>query len=144
MSASEGAVAKAGSRREGRERVLGLLYEAESKELPLSEVVASLPLPVHGYAARLLEGLGDDLEAVDAAISEVSHNWRLDRMPAVDRALLRIATHELMERPDIPAGAVISEAVELGAEYSTDGSSRFLNGVLAKLAERCRPEESVA
>lgn len=142
--ADEHAVAAAGSRREGRERVLGLLYEAEAKGTGLAELVAALPLPLTGYAAQIVGGLASNLETIDAHIEQASHRWSVARMPAVDRALLRLATHELADRTDIPAGAVISEAVELAAEYSTDASSRFVNGVLARLARELRPEEPAA
>ncbi len=142
--ADETAVAAVGSRREGRERVLGLLYEAESKGVELDDVVAKLPLPLTGYAAELLVGLGDHLEQIDEMIENASHRWKVARMPAVDRALLRMATFELAERPGVPAGVVIIEAVELAAEYSTDSSSRFVNGMLAALATQLRPDEPSA
>jgi transcription antitermination protein NusB len=139
---NDSSVAPAGSRREGRERVLGLLYEAESKSMALDELVEGLPLPLTGYAARLVEGIGPDPARLDHLIEAVSHRWRVARMPAVDRAVLRMATHELAERQDVPAGAVISEAVDLAAEYSTEASSRFVNGVLARLATELRPKEA--
>ncbi len=100
---SDSRVAPAGSRREGRERVLGLLYEAESKSIGLDDLVAGLPLPLTGYAARLVAGIGDDPGRLDPLIEAVSHRWRVARMPAVDRAVLRMATHELAECPDVPA-----------------------------------------
>jgi N utilization substance protein B len=139
----EGKAARPGSRREGRERILGFLYEAEAKGLSVGEVVAALPIRPDGYARRLLEGLSGDLGELDAVIDETSLGWRIDRMPAIDRALLRMAVHELIAQPDVPAAAIISEAVDLAAEYSTDASSRFVNGVLAKVAERFRVGEEV-
>ncbi len=115
MSADTG-VAGAGSRREGRERVLGLLYEAESKDVSLSAIVAGLPLPLKGYAAQLSDDLSSSIEEIDELIENASHRWRVARMPAIDRALLRMATFELAHRPDVPSGVVISEAVELSSE----------------------------
>lgn len=140
MSAKTG-VAGAGSRREGRERVLGLLYEAESKDVTLSTIVEGLPLPLKGYAAQLSDELSSSIEEIDELIENASHRWRVARMPAIDRALLRMATFELAHRPDVPSGAVISEAVELASEYSTESSGRFVNGVLARLAVELRPGE---
>ncbi len=137
--ADSGAVAAAGSRREGRERLLGLLYEAEVKGQTMAEVIEALPLPLKGYAGQLAPALSTGVGEIDARIEDASHHWKLARMPAVDRALLRMATFELAERPDIPPGAIISEAVELAAEYSTDASSKFVNGVLARLAAELRP-----
>jgi N utilization substance protein B len=90
-----------------------------------------------------MEGLGGDLSEIDAIIDSTSRGWRVERMPGVDRALLRMAVHELMAEPDVPAAAIISEAVELAAEYSTEASSRFVNGVLAKVAESYRVDEEV-
>jgi N utilization substance protein B len=139
--AEDAAVAAAGSRREGRERILGLLYEAETKGVDLDAVVESLPIGLTGYAAQIVEALGDRLDEIDDLIEHASHHWSVSRMPAVDRALLRLATFELAHRPDIPAGALISEAVDLASEYSTDSSSRFVNGVLARLAGELRPDE---
>ena len=134
-------VAAAGSRREGRERILGLLYEAETKGAALGEVIDDLPIALTGYAAQIAGALGEGLDEIDELIEEASHHWSVSRMPAVDRALLRMATFELAHRADIPVGAVISEAVDLAAEYSTDSSSRFVNGVLARLAGDLRPDE---
>jgi N utilization substance protein B len=134
-------VAAPGSRREARERVLGLLYESETKGTDLAEVIETLPLPLTGYAAQIAGAIGTDLESIDQLIEDASHHWSVPRMPAVDRALLRMATFELRDRTDIPAGAVISEAVELAAEYSTDSSSRFVNGILGRLAAELRPDE---
>ncbi len=138
---SDSPVAAPGSRREARERVLGLLYEAESKGTELSDVIDGLPLPLTGYASQIAEAIGSDLTALDHLINDASHHWSVPRMPAIDRALLRMATFELRDRTDIPAGAVISEAVELAGEYSTDSSSRFVNGILGRLATDLRPDE---
>ncbi len=139
----EPTVAPAGSRREGRERLLGLLYEAEIKGIGLDELVAGLPLPLRGYAAQLAAGLAEHIDELDPLIEEASHRWSVSRMPSVDRAVLRMATYELLHRPDIPSGAVISEAVDIAGQYSTDASSRFVNGVLARLAAELRPGEPV-
>lgn len=137
----EPAVAAAGSRREGRERVLGLLYEAESKGIPLDELVDALPLPLTGYARQITPELAASLADIDARLEDASHHWSVARMPAIDRALLRMGAYELEYRADVPAGVIINEAVELAGEYSTDSSSRFVNGVLARLARELRPDE---
>ena len=76
---------------------------------------------------------------IDDLISGHAIGWTVDRMPVVDRALLRMATFELMARPDVPTGVVISEAVELATQYSTDESGRFVNGMLATIAGVIRP-----
>ena len=75
-----------------------------------------------------------DQARIDELIAAHAIDWTLDRMPVVDRAVLRMATFELLARPDVPTGVVISEAVELAKQYSTDESGRFVNGVLATIA----------
>lgn len=127
------------SRRAARERALALLYEAEVRELPLDEVVAVQPVRPDEYAVALVEGVGAHAAQIDELIERYAEDWPLARMPAVDRALLRLATFELGWRDDVPTGVVLSEAVELAAQYSTESSSRFVNGVLAALAAHLRP-----
>lgn len=124
-----------GSRREARERVLGLLYEADVRGLPLNELVEGLPVELDGYAVELLTGLETNLSQIDAAVDSTSHHWRIERMPVVDRCVLRIGAYEILMASDVPSGAAINEAVELAAEYSTADSGRFVNGVLGRLAE---------
>jgi N utilization substance protein B len=128
-----------GSRREARERALGLLYEADAKDRPVSEVVADLPLPPETYAAELVAGVANHQLEIDELLTRYAKDWTVDRMPVIDRSLLRMGVFELLHRPDVPTGAVISEAVELASEYSTDESSRFVNGLLARIAEEVRP-----
>ncbi len=129
------------SRREQRERVLGLLYEADAKDLPASQVIAELPVPPDDFVVDLAEGVDQRVEEVDKLIADHAIDWSVERMPVVDRTLLRIATFELLARPEVPTGAVISEAVELAKQYSTDESGRFVNGVLAAIALLVRPGE---
>lgn len=127
-----------GSRREARERALGLLYEAESKSLTPAAIIAGLPLPPEPFAAELILGVGDHLDEIDATIRAYAKGWTLERMPSLDRALLRIGVFELTYRPDVPTGAVISEAVELAKTFSTDDSGKFVNGMLSAIAADIR------
>ncbi|MGH9119414.1 MAG: transcription antitermination factor NusB [Acidimicrobiales bacterium] len=129
-------------RREARERALELLYEAESKGLAPGDLVAGLPIDPDPYARTLTVGVGADLGRVDEIISSTSKGWRVERMPAVDRALLRMAVWELAHRPEIPVAVVINEAVELAKQYSTEESGRFVNGVLSRVAAELRPDET--
>jgi N utilization substance protein B len=128
-----------GSRREARERALELLYESELKEQKTSEVLAELPVEPARYATELVVGIEEHQAEIDQVISRHSIDWALGRMPVVDRALLRIATFELLHRPDVPTGAVISEAVELAKAYSTEESASFVNGLLAAVSHEARP-----
>jgi transcription antitermination protein NusB len=127
------------TRREARERALGLLYEAESKGVEPAAVLGDLPVPPDPFVADLVGGVQKEQARIDDLIAAHAIDWTIDRMPVVDRALLRMATYELVARPDVPTGAVISEAVELATQYSTEDSGRFVNGVLATIAAVVRP-----
>jgi N utilization substance protein B len=129
-----------GSRREARERAFGLLYEAETKDVAPSVVVAELPVRPEAFTLELIEGVETNQDELDATIRRFARDWKLERMPALDRALLRLGTFELVHRADIPTGAVISEAVELAKRFSTDESGRFVNGMLSAVAAEARPE----
>jgi N utilization substance protein B len=127
------------TRRAARERALGLLYEAESKQVEPLAVLGDLPVAPDPFVADLVGGVQKEQARIDDLIATHAIDWTIDRMPVVDRALLRMATYELMARPDVPTGAVISEAVELATQYSTEDSGRFVNGVLATIAAVVRP-----
>ena len=120
-----------------------LLYEAEAKGcVPLGTVLDDLVIEPEPFTADLVAGVSRHQEEIDRLIATVARGWTLARMPVVDRSLLRIATYELAHRPDIPVGAVISEAVELAKAFSTDDSGRFVNGVLSKIARQVRPSSA--
>jgi N utilization substance protein B len=128
----------AGSRRQARERALSLLYEAEAKGVAPRDVIAELPVAPDQFAAQLVGGVEDHSESLDRLIETHARGWTLERMPAIDRALLRMAIFELCHRPDVPTGVVISEAVDLATQYSTDDSARFVNGMLSVIAGEVR------
>jgi N utilization substance protein B len=127
-----------GSRREARERALSLLYEAELKGVTPAAVLADLPVPPDPFAADLVAGVGSHLAELDVLIGRHAVDWTVDRMPVVDRTVLRMAAYELREHPEIPTGAVVSEAVELAKRYSTEESGRFVNGVLGSVVGEVR------
>jgi transcription antitermination protein NusB len=89
----------------------------------------------------LAQGVEEHRPRIDDLISSHAIDWSLERMPVVDRALLRMATFELGWRPDVPTSVVISEAVELAKSYSTDDSGGFVNGMLATISKELRPED---
>jgi N utilization substance protein B len=126
-------------RREARERALALLYEAEAKNVAPSEILAALPVAPDPFAVELVKGVGDTTATLDEHIGAVSRGWTVARMPAIDRALLRVGCYELLYEPDTPTAVIINEAVELAGRFSTDDSGRFVNGVLSKLAADLRP-----
>ncbi len=129
-----------GSRREARERALELLYEAEAKGLRLDEVLRDLPLSPDPFAVELVTGVGERLAELDGHLERLAKDWTVERMPWVDRSILRLAAFELVARPDVPTGAILSEAVELAKRFSTDEAGRFVNGLLSNLAREVRPD----
>jgi N utilization substance protein B len=128
-----------GSRREARERALSLLYECDAKSLPAADVLADLPLDPDPFVIDLVRGVDDQGSRIDELIERFSIDWTLDRMPVIDRTVLRLGAYELLFRSDVPVGAVISEAVELAKRFSTEESGRFVNGVLSSIAAEVRP-----
>jgi transcription antitermination protein NusB len=118
---------------------MSLLYEAESRScLPLDTVLDGLVVAPDPFVVDLVRGTSAHLDEIDALIGHHARGWSLERMPVVDRSLLRLATYELVHRGDVPVGAVISEAVELAKQFSTDDSGRFVNGVLGQIAAAVR------
>jgi N utilization substance protein B len=130
------------ARRKARKRALDVLYEADVRREPIPWVLASaltrIPPPQPGhlpYAVSLVEGVAAHVERIDELIGSYTEGWTLERMPVVDRNLARIAVYELLYVDEIDDAVAISEAVELAEQMSTDDSPRFLNGVLARIAE---------
>ncbi len=115
------------SKQDAREQALGLLYAADLD--PGTETVETT-----GRVGRLVAGIQEHLTEIDAEIDAHSTGWRITRMPAVDRTILRIGVYEL-QYTDTPVGVVVSEAVKLAKRYSTAKSGSFVNGVLASVAE---------
>jgi N utilization substance protein B len=125
------------ARSKARKRALDLLFESEQRSTPVlgllaGRVAASDP-PVPEYAVELVEGVVSHQARIDELLETYSRDWSLDRMPAVDRALLRLATYELLWRDDVPDAVVIDEAVTLARSLSTDESPAFVNGLLGRL-----------
>jgi N utilization substance protein B len=126
-----------GARHKARKRALDVLFEADQRGEPIDVVLAErtgrgdAPNP---YTETLVVGVIEHADEIDALISAHAIDWTLDRMPAVDRALLRLATYELRWGPDIAPAVAIDEAVELARELSTDESPAFVNGVLGRIA----------
>lgn len=125
----------------GREGVINLLYEAEIKGLDALELLDELSLAPDEFVLEILKGIYGDLQSINESISKFSPDWPLERMPSIDRAVLRLATYEL-KHTDVPVAVILNEAVEISKEYSTENSGRFVNGILASLAEELRKQEN--
>jgi N utilization substance protein B len=128
-----------GARSKARKRAVDLLFEADARGVDavtlLAERVGSPDVPpINDYTVELVEGVTARRAEIDTLIAEHAEGWSLPRMPAVDRAVLRLGTYELLWAADVPPAVAIDEAVELAKSLSTDDSPRFVNGVLAKLA----------
>ena len=128
-----------GSRREARETALGILYEADVRGETIAAVRERQVLDPPPYAATLLAGLIEHVAEIDDVLRRYARDWALERMPVIDRNVLRLGVYELAHRLDVPTGAALSEAVELASRYSTAESGRFVNGVLARIADELRP-----
>ncbi len=120
-------------RSDARERALILLYEAESKGIAPSDVLAAQISPADELTVVLVTGVETHMAELDAAIAAHAKGWTLQRMPSIDRNVLRVGAFELLGRPEVPVAVVLDEAVELAKRFSTDDSGRFVNGVLAAL-----------
>jgi transcription antitermination protein NusB len=127
------------ARSKSRKRALDVLFEAEARGEPvldlLSERAADADPPVSDYAAELVRGVHAHADQIDTLLAAHTQGWTLDRMPAVDRNILRIGVYELLWAEDVPDAVAISEAVALAGQLSTDDSSSFVNGLLGKVLE---------
>jgi len=125
------------ARSKARKRALDVLFEAELRGLPvlelLSERMSLGERPTPEYAAELVRGVAAHWDEIDKLIADNALDWTLERMPAVDRNVLRIGVWELLWAHDVPDGVAISEAVLLAQDLSTDGSPAFVNGLLARV-----------
>lgn len=127
-------------RTRGREIALQVLYQTEQNpDSDPAEVERFIDRrltdqALRDYARELVEGVRSNQARIDGQITEVAENWRLDRMAAIDRNILRLGAYELFFREDVPRKVAINEALELAKRYSTAQSSRFVNGILDRLA----------
>lgn len=138
-AATWGARTDVGARSKARKRAVDVLYEAEQRDVsPLQVLVDRTERssgPSNAYTAELVEGVAGAQTYIDELLSTYSVDWPLNRMPAVDRAVLRLGVYELLYRDDVPDAVVIDEAVGLVKELSTDESPGFVNGLLARILE---------
>ena len=131
------------SRTKARKRALDILFGADVRDQPIAAMLdeeagraAAQPQRESSwpYAREIVEGVESNLTAIDAAIVEHAQGWTLERMPALDRALARLATWEILFNDEVPDGVAIAEAVESATVLSTEDSAGFLNGLLGGIA----------
>ena len=131
------------ARSKARKRAVDVLYAADlrgidRRELLAEELAAGQP-PVNEYTVRLVEGVAEHAAEIDRLVDEHATGWSLERLPDVDRAILRLATFELVWADDVPDPVAIDEAVTLARTLSTDDSPAFVNGVLGAIADTKAP-----
>jgi transcription antitermination protein NusB len=129
-------------RSRGREVALQVLYQIEqNSEVPLGEVHSFIRRRLLDdpklceFTESLISGIKEHQAEIDSIISQVAENWRLDRMAAIDRNILRLGAFEMLFCPEVPAKVAINEALELAKRYSTAQSSRFVNGILDRVLQ---------
>ena len=130
-----------GARTKARKRAIDVLFEAEQRDVDPTTLLAdriiepgteaSLPQ----YSVELVEGVLDNQYRIDELLETYSHGWTLERMPAVDRAILRLGVWEILFNDDVPDAVAIDEAVQLATGLSTDDSPVFINGLLGRILE---------
>ncbi len=129
------------ARTKARKRAVDLLFEAEQRGLNARDLLAErlakpvTEAPLNEYTAELVEGVVAHWTDINELLTTYSQGWTLERMPRVDRAILRLGAFEVLYGTDVPEGVAISEAVELAKTLSTDESPKFVNGLLGRLAE---------
>ena len=112
-----------------------LLYEAESKTVGVASIIDGLPVPPAEYASKLAIGASDHANRADELIRHFARtDWPIERMPMLDRIVMRMAVYELLEEPTVDRGIILNEAVELAKRFSTDDSHRYVNGMLTSIA----------
>lgn len=124
------------ARRKARKRALDLLYEADIRGIDPAGLVSEREVEgIDDYALVLARGVVAHGARIDELLETHSLDWTLDRMPAVDRTILRIAVFEILWNDDVPDSVAIDEAVELASALSTDDSASFVNGLLGRIEE---------
>ena len=125
------------ARTKARKRALDILFEAEQRGLPATDVLAQRRAaddpPVGEYTVELVDGVAERQEEIDGLLTRYAQGWTLRRMPAVDRNILRLGAYEVLFNDDVPDQVAVSEAVGLARDLSTDESPPFVNGLLAAL-----------
>ena len=131
------------ARSKARKRAVDVLYAADLRGIdPLTVLADAQARPVtHDtpafppYAADLVRGVTEHRTEIDRVLRDLAEGWTLERMPAVDRNILRVGVQELLHVEGVPRGVAVSEAVERAAELSTNDSPRFVNGLLSRIAQ---------
>ena len=137
------------ARVKARKRALDAVFAADIRKISpllLLDDVAVLTSDrqnqeeIFGYARTIVQGIVDHHDEIDDLLETYSQGWSLDRMPHLDRAILRVAVWEILFNPEVPDGVAVNEAVELAKELSTDDSGAFVNGLLSRISSTNKPQ----
>lgn len=139
-----------GNRRQSRECALQMLYQLDMSRSGADDVIVRFwqtndaDAEVRTFADELVRGVAGSLGELDELLSSHSTNWKITRMAAVDKNVLRLAAYELTRRPDIPVKVTINEAVEIAKRFGTSESGAFVNGILDNIARGVTKEAAAA
>lgn len=127
------------ARSKARKAALDLLYESDIRGRPVSEVLAArlieVEYPIREFTQTLVAGVAEHRSRIDEIIGMRAKSWDLDRMPVLDRNILRLGAYEILWSTEVPVSVAIDEAVELAKTLSTEESPGYVNGVLGAIAE---------
>jgi N utilization substance protein B len=127
------------ARSKARRRALDILFESEQRAVPVTDAIKgrrdSTDQIINAYTVDIVEGVSALQPTIDEFLQTYSQGWTLERMPSVDRIILRVGAWELLYNDDVPDGVAVSEAVELAKVLSTDESPQFINGLLGRLQQ---------
>ncbi|HUE88917.1 MAG TPA: transcription antitermination factor NusB [Vicinamibacterales bacterium] len=153
MTTPAGGESRWEGRRRAREAALQILYQTEVGHVTMADAIRThdaigpdaveLDEPSRDYAVLLAGGAAEAQQALDGYIADAARNWRVERLAVVDRVLLRLAVHELLDHPGTPPRVVIDEAIELARRYSGEDAAKFVNGVLDGVYTRLKEEGKV-
>lgn len=130
------------ARSKARKQALDLLYETDIRGTNLVETLAARDIqaegpdarPIREYTKELVNGVSDNRRKIDELITTYAQGWDMDRLPAVDRNILRLGIYEILWSTDVPISVAIDEALVLAKELSSDDSSKYIHGVLGRIA----------
>jgi len=127
------------ARSKARKAALDLLYEGDIRKTSaiyiLNQRSGDLEFVIRDFTKELVQGVDENRRKIDELITTYSQGWDMDRMPVIDRNILRLAIYEILWSKDVPPAVAIDEAIELAQTLSTDDSSKYINGVLSKIIE---------
>lgn len=124
-------------RKEAREKAVQTLFQLDNTEMTIEDAIPYITdMPIDPFYESLVKGTTEHRDEIDATLAEKLENWSLDRLPKIERTVLRLAVYELLHHEDVPHRVVLNEAIELCKQFGDEKSGRFVNGVLSKFEEK--------